>query len=271
MRVGLGGGDKFFQHPPPSYRRTPVSRALGGGRAWSIGPVCDGPDGAARVGRFERWVPAFAGMTAVGRRDSSARSSWFDGAGAAGTIPRPSWPGVTRPSTRCSGAPRDRVGPPGRARGDAVQGRVRGDWGSVVGWWTGWGREGGSTPSSGYRRSPVWRRRVGPLWPVFSVAFVVSLSKHEGVARWCASHYRAGLAPHPPDQVRGQAPLCYGPAVLKGLERDGMLKRTAFATVPPRVDYELTERGRCSHHGCDPSKAVSRFPSGSMTRPLSAR
>jgi DNA-binding HxlR family transcriptional regulator len=31
---------------------------------------------------------------------------------------------------------------------------------------------------------------------------------------------------------------------LRGLERDGMVKRTSFATIPPRVDYELTERGQ---------------------------
>ena len=27
---------------------------------------------------------------------------------------------------------------------------------------------------------------------------------------------------------------------LRGLERDGLVKRIAFATIPPRVDYELT-------------------------------
>jgi DNA-binding HxlR family transcriptional regulator len=31
---------------------------------------------------------------------------------------------------------------------------------------------------------------------------------------------------------------------LRGLERDGIVTRTIFATVPPRVDYELTELGR---------------------------
>jgi DNA-binding HxlR family transcriptional regulator len=30
---------------------------------------------------------------------------------------------------------------------------------------------------------------------------------------------------------------------LKGLERDGFLTRTVFPTVPPRVDYQLTELG----------------------------
>jgi DNA-binding HxlR family transcriptional regulator len=31
---------------------------------------------------------------------------------------------------------------------------------------------------------------------------------------------------------------------LRGLERDGMVTRTVHATVPVRVDYELTELGR---------------------------
>jgi DNA-binding HxlR family transcriptional regulator len=31
---------------------------------------------------------------------------------------------------------------------------------------------------------------------------------------------------------------------LRGLERDGFVTRSVFATIPPRVDYELTELGR---------------------------
>jgi DNA-binding HxlR family transcriptional regulator len=31
---------------------------------------------------------------------------------------------------------------------------------------------------------------------------------------------------------------------LRGLERDGIVTRTVFATIPPRVDYELTDLGR---------------------------
>ncbi len=33
-------------------------------------------------------------------------------------------------------------------------------------------------------------------------------------------------------------------STLRGLERDGIVTRTVFATVPPRVDYELTALGR---------------------------
>jgi DNA-binding HxlR family transcriptional regulator len=39
---------------------------------------------------------------------------------------------------------------------------------------------------------------------------------------------------------------------LRGLERDGLVTRTVFATIPPRVDYELTALGRSLRQAVDP-------------------
>jgi DNA-binding HxlR family transcriptional regulator len=36
-------------------------------------------------------------------------------------------------------------------------------------------------------------------------------------------------------------------ATLRHLERDGLVRRTVYATVPPQVEYALTERGRSLH------------------------
>jgi DNA-binding HxlR family transcriptional regulator len=43
---------------------------------------------------------------------------------------------------------------------------------------------------------------------------------------------------------------------LRGLERDGLVKRTIFPTIPPRVDYELTPLGRSL---LDPVTALSAW------------
>ncbi|MFO1034270.1 MAG: helix-turn-helix domain-containing protein [Hyphomicrobiales bacterium] len=40
---------------------------------------------------------------------------------------------------------------------------------------------------------------------------------------------------------------------LRGLERDGLVKRTVTPSIPPRVDYELTVKGKTL---IDPLKAV---------------
>src|SRR5260370_22338439 len=36
-------------------------------------------------------------------------------------------------------------------------------------------------------------------------------------------------------------------ATLRHLERDGLVQRTVYATVPPHVEYALTHRGRPLH------------------------
>jgi DNA-binding HxlR family transcriptional regulator len=43
---------------------------------------------------------------------------------------------------------------------------------------------------------------------------------------------------------------------LRGLERDGLVTRTVFPTIPPRVEYELTELGRGL---CQPVKALGEW------------
>lgn len=43
---------------------------------------------------------------------------------------------------------------------------------------------------------------------------------------------------------------------LRGLERDGLVTRTIFPTIPPRVDYELTDLG----HGLSkPVQALGKW------------
>lgn len=43
---------------------------------------------------------------------------------------------------------------------------------------------------------------------------------------------------------------------LRGLERDGLVTRTVYAEVPPRVEYELTRAGRTLQ---EPLKALERW------------
>ena len=45
---------------------------------------------------------------------------------------------------------------------------------------------------------------------------------------------------------------------LRGLERDGLVTRTLFPTIPPRVDYELTPLGRSLWTAVEPLGSWAR-------------
>jgi DNA-binding HxlR family transcriptional regulator len=51
---------------------------------------------------------------------------------------------------------------------------------------------------------------------------------------------------------------------LRGLERDGLVTRTVFPTVPPRVDYELTALGRSLWEPVDALGAWARTHMGQI-------
>jgi DNA-binding HxlR family transcriptional regulator len=55
---------------------------------------------------------------------------------------------------------------------------------------------------------------------------------------------------------------------LKGLEQDGLVTRTMYPTIPPRVDYELTELGRKL---IVPLKALSKWARENRSAMLAAR
>src|SRR3984893_16134990 len=55
---------------------------------------------------------------------------------------------------------------------------------------------------------------------------------------------------------------------LRGLERDGLVTRTVFPTIPPRVDYELTDLGRGLSK---PVEALGRGAMGYQTKSQAAR
>ncbi len=70
--------------------------------------------------------------------------------------------------------------------------------------------------------------RIGDKW---SVLVVLILS--DGARRFTELR----------DRISGVTPKVLT-QTLRGMERDGLLTRTVFAQVPPRVDYELTPLGR---------------------------
>ena len=55
---------------------------------------------------------------------------------------------------------------------------------------------------------------------------------------------------------------------LRRLERDGILTRTAFPEIPPRVEYELTPLGRSLEQ---PIRSIAAWAEQNMTRITRAR
>lgn len=55
---------------------------------------------------------------------------------------------------------------------------------------------------------------------------------------------------------------------LRGLERDGLVKRTVYPTTPPRVDYELTPLG---HSLSKPVEALGRWAFANLDAIQAAR
>ena len=51
---------------------------------------------------------------------------------------------------------------------------------------------------------------------------------------------------------------------LRGLERDGLVKRTVFQTTPQRVDYELTELGSTLWDAVEPLSSWARAHLGEI-------
>jgi DNA-binding HxlR family transcriptional regulator len=55
---------------------------------------------------------------------------------------------------------------------------------------------------------------------------------------------------------------------LRGLERDGLVSRTIFPQIPPRVEYELTETGRTLE---EPLRALEKWAAAHMADVLRSR
>ncbi|MEC3977980.1 winged helix-turn-helix transcriptional regulator [Amycolatopsis sp. H20-H5] len=76
------------------------------------------------------------------------------------------------------------------------------------------------------------RTVLGMLTNKWTLLTVAALRLHEGPARFAALRRRlAGITPKMLTQT------------LRALERDGLVTRTVYPTVPPRVEYALTALG----------------------------
>lgn len=52
-------------------------------------------------------------------------------------------------------------------------------------------------------------------------------------------------------------------STLRSMTRDGLVERTAYATVPPKVEYALTDLGRSLH---DPIEALRHWAEANVTQ-----
>lgn len=82
--------------------------------------------------------------------------------------------------------------------------------------------------------------RVGDKWTIMAVG---ALS--DGPMRFNAIMRRIGGVSHRMLTL-----------TLRGLERDGMVRRTAYPTIPPKVEYELTALG---HSLTEPLAALAHW------------
>jgi DNA-binding HxlR family transcriptional regulator len=94
--------------------------------------------------------------------------------------------------------------------------------------------------------------RIGDKWSTLVVLVLL-----DGPQRF--SHLRA--------EVGGVAPKVLT-ETLRRLERDGILTRTAYPEIPPRVEYELTPLGRSLE---DPIRAITSWAEQNMPRIVRAR
>jgi DNA-binding HxlR family transcriptional regulator len=89
----------------------------------------------------------------------------------------------------------------------------------------------GQAPASVYDRNCPSRQvldRIGDTW-----SLLIILTLADGPRRYSEVAQRIeGVSPKMLTQT------------LRGLERDGLVRRTVHAVVPPRVDYELTALGQ---------------------------
>jgi DNA-binding HxlR family transcriptional regulator len=94
--------------------------------------------------------------------------------------------------------------------------------------------------------------RIGDKWTVLVVSALST-----GTLRFTQLRARVGnVAPKVLTQT------------LRALERDGILTRTVYAQVPPRVDYQLTELG---HSLVTPIAAIQEWAESHVGQVLAAR